>query len=304
MKIILTGSNGLLGQKIADLALQNSDVQLHCLSKGEDRYKASTANYHYHNIDLGNLSRVQNLLTDIKPDAVIHSAAVTNVDFCENNKEQCQIINVESPLSIAQYCADNSCHFTFLSTDFIFDGTKDALYTETDEANPLSVYGQSKLDAELELQKIKGLNCSILRTCLVFGQAKALTRSNIALWAIGALKKGDPLKIVNDQFRTPTLAEDLADAVLKFTLEKISGTFNVSGPDYVSIIDLIETIATVFDLSMDNVESLSSQELNQPANRPPKTGFNLSKTQSKIDYKPRSLSDAMTVLRNQLDEVN
>jgi dTDP-4-dehydrorhamnose reductase len=301
MKIILTGSNGLLGQKVADLALRNFDIELHCFSKGEDRYASAASNYQYYNVDLGNLSEVEKLLATIKPDAVIHSAAVTNVDFCENNRDICQSINIDSPLSIAKFCAANNCHLTFLSTDFIFDGTKNDLYTEEDAANPLSVYGQSKLDAENGLKKIEGLNCSILRTCLVFGQAKALTRSNIALWAVGALKKGDPLKIVNDQFRTPTLAEDLADAVLAFTLGKIDGTFNVSGPDYVSIINLIEKVAKVFDLSMKNVESLSSVELNQPANRPPKTGFDLSKTKSAINYQPRSLEEALRVLRNQLE---
>ncbi len=301
MKIILTGSNGLLGQKVADLALKHSDVELYCFSKGDDRYVSNAENYNYYDIDLGNLNEVERLLTEINPDAVIHSAAVTNVDFCENNQAICQSINVDSPLAIANYCAANNCHLTFLSTDFIFDGTKNDLYTEEDAANPLSVYGQSKLDAETGLKTIKGLSCSILRTCLVFGQAKTLTRSNIALWAVGALKKGEPLKIVNDQFRTPTLAEDLADAVFAFTLNKISGTYNVSGPDYVSIIDLISMVAKVFDLSMDNVASLSSLELNQPANRPPKTGFDLSKTKSAINYNPRSLEEALKVLRNQLE---
>jgi dTDP-4-dehydrorhamnose reductase len=301
MKIILTGSNGLLGQKVADLALQNEKIELHCFSKGDDRYKATTPNYHYYDIDLGNLGAVEELLKQIKPDAVIHSAAVTNVDFCENNQEICESINVSSPLAIAQYCAKNACHFTFLSTDFIFDGTKNDLYHEDDLPNPLSVYGKSKLDAEEGLAKIEGLSCSILRTCLVFGQAKALTRSNIALWAVGALKKGDALKIVNDQFRTPTLAEDLAAATLEFTLNKVQGIYNVSGPDYVSIIDLISTVAKVFGFSMDNVESLSSAELNQPANRPPKTGFDLSKTKSVINYSPRSLEEALRLLRNQLE---
>ena len=301
MKIILTGSNGLLGQKVADLALQNSNIQLYCLSKGEDRYLSSASNYHYFNVDLADLAKVDALLNQIQPDAVIHSAAVTNVDFCENNQALCQNINVDSPLAIAQFCAANNCHFTFLSTDFYFDGTKNDLYTETDPAKPLSVYGQSKLDAEAGLLQMEGLSHSILRTCLVFGLAKALTRSNIALWAIGALKKGDDLKIVNDQFRTPTLAEDLAAAVLEFTLNKVNGVYNVSGPDYVSIIDLVTLVAKVFNLSMDKVQSLSSADLNQPANRPPKTGFDLSKTQQAINYSPRSLEDALKVLRNQLE---
>ena len=301
MKIVLTGSNGLLGQKILDLALKNDAIDIICFSKGNDRYNSPSNRYTYHDVDLANTAELERLLISVNPHAVIHSAAVTNVDYCENHAETCEQVNVESTKCIADYCESHNAHFTFLSTDFIFDGTKDALYTEEDEAKPLSVYGRSKLAAENYILSKPELKATIARTCLVFGTAKELTRTNIALWAVGALKKGDALKIVNDQYRTPTFAEDLANAIWDFTLQEVPGVFNVSGPDYVSIINLIETVAEVFELSMDNVQSLSSEELNQPANRPPKTGFDLTKTKSAISYNPRSLKSALQQLRMQLE---
>lgn len=304
MKIILTGSNGLLGQKILDLALKNDAIDIICFSKGKDRYASSSKRYTYYDVDLANTIELERLLKLVNPHAVIHSAAITNVDYCENHVETCEQVNVEATKCIANYCALHKAHFTFLSTDFIFDGTKNELYTESDEAKPLSVYGRSKLVSEKYILAQPDLKATIARTCLVFGTAKELTRTNIALWAVGALKKGDALKIVNDQYRTPTLAEDLAWAVWELTLQEIPGVFNVSGPDYVSIIELIETVASVFDLSLENVESLSSKELNQPANRPPKTGFDLSKTKEAINYNPHSLQSALGVLRLQLEANN
>lgn len=304
MKIILTGSNGLLGQKLCDAITSDSNNVLYGFSRGEDRYASTKENYHYFDINIADKQTLLAKLNAIKPNLIIHSAAITNVDYCENHVEETEQVNVEATKTLADYCAKDNCHLTFLSTDFIFDGKKGTRYTEKDEAKPLSVYGKSKLLAENYVQSVPGLHYAIARTCLVFGTAKGLSRSNIALWAIGALKKNEPLKIVNDQYRTPTFAEDLADGVLALSMNECQGIYNVSGDEFISIQSLIEMLAKVFGFTLENVQFLSSAELNQPANRPPKTGFDISKIKSAVNYKPHSLQSALEQLRLQLQNNN
>jgi dTDP-4-dehydrorhamnose reductase len=187
-------------------------------------------------------------------------------------------------------------HLVHISTDFIFDG-KEGPYDENGTPNPLSYYGETKLEAERIVQQLE--HWSILRTVLVIGMAEDLSRSNIVLWAKGALEKGQPINVVDDQFRTPTLAEDLAQGALLAATQKAKGVYNISGPDFMSIYELVGHVAEHFGLSMDPVTRVDSTTLNQPAKRPPRTGFDISKAKSELGYEPHSFSEALEVIAQQ-----
>jgi dTDP-4-dehydrorhamnose reductase len=180
-----------------------------------------------------------------------------------------------------------------LSTDFIFDGTKE-MYAETDEANPLSYYGWSKLEAEKRVQEL-AKDYAILRTVLVYGKVADMSRSNIMLWAYNTLKEGKLAKVVDDQFRTPTLAEDLAlGCVLAAEAQEV-GIYNIAGPEFLSIYDLVSKIAQMYHFSMENIEKVSSATLNQPAKRPPITGLDIAKARRDWGYSPRSLEEGIRI---------
>jgi len=294
--VLVTGSNGLLGQKLTDLYATKQDVKLIATGRGENRHPLKSG-YTYEVMDITNREQVFEVIGKHKPDCIIHGAAMTNVDACELDPEACQLQNVKSTQNLVDAIADIDCHFVFVSTDFIFDGTSGP-YKEDDEPNPLSIYGQSKLDGERYVQS----NCkrwAIARTVLVYGLVADMSRSNIVLWARESLANKKAINVVDDQFRSPTLAEDLAAGCILIENQEAEGIFNISGKDQMSIYELVQRVANYFGLSMDTVSKIDSVSLNQPAKRPPITGFDLSKSNAELGYNPYSFDEGIRIIYEQ-----
>ena len=299
MKILITGSNGLLGQKIvyACLGKYKNQVELIATARGNNRLIEQTG-YKYHPMDISNQANVLEVIEQFMPDVVIHAAAMTNVDACETDKEGCLQNNVHAVQYIVEACNKTNAHLVHISTDFIFDGLNGP-YSEDAEPNPVSYYGWSKAEAE-KIVKETSNSWAILRTILVYGVADHMSRSNVVLWAKGALEKGSPINVVDDQFRMPTLAEDLAEGCLLAATQKANGIFNISGPDYMNIFELVNRVADYFGLDKSIVNRTDSSGLNQPAKRPPRTGFDLSKSRSVLGYNPRSFEEGLAILEQQI----
>lgn len=295
--ILVTGSNGLLGQKITDLFLKTKDFRLIATSKGRNRHPV-TSGYIYEELDICNPEGVNSILEKYNPDSVIHTAAMTNVDACENEKELCRKLNVDAVQYIVDTCSRLNIHLVHLSTDFIFDG-EEGPYSEEDEPNPVSYYGQSKLDAEIIIKNAP-VRAAILRTIIVYGIINDMSRTNIVLWAKGALEKGAPINVVNDQWRMPTLAEDLAECCILAANKQAEGVFNASGKDMMSIIEIVEAVADFWNLDKTLINPITSDSLNQAAKRPKKTGFILDKTIQQLGYQPHSFKEGLAILNSQL----
>ncbi len=298
-KILLTGSNGLLGQKIIDQLRYHTEYELIASSKGENRYPKE-GGYIYENLDVCNPLELERIAAKYEPYAIIHTAAMTNVDQCETEREQCDRLNVDAVQYLIDVCKKRAIYLVHLSTDFVFDGKK-GMYEETDAPNPLSYYGSSKLKAE-ELLLNSSIDYSILRTIIVYGLAAKMSRSNIVLWAKSALEKGDKIKVVNDQFRMPTLAEDLADACVKAVDKRAKGIYHVSGKDYMSVIEMVRRIAKHYGLNEGLIEETNSGTLNQAAVRPPNTGFKIDKAIKELGYAPHSFEEGLDIVRKQLEK--
>ena len=296
-KVLITGSNGLLGQKLLDLYLTIEDIELIATARGENRYP-SKEGYTYTSLDITNEKEVQQVIAQHAPDCIINTAAMTNVDSCETDKEGCDKLNVDAVAYLIAAANTAGAHLIHLSTDFIFDGKKGP-YKEDDEANPLSYYGHSKLLAENMVREYC-TKWSIARTVLVYGVVNDMSRSNIVLWAKGALEKGQPINVVDDQFRTPTLAEDLAKGCQLIEHKQAEGIYNISGKDQMSILELVQRVANYFDLDASVLRVVSSESLNQPAKRPPLTGFDLTKSRKVLGYEPHSFEQGIGVLMEQL----
>jgi dTDP-4-dehydrorhamnose reductase len=298
MKILITGSNGLLGQKLLHKLSVDNSVELIATSRGENRVSVKS-NYKYIALDITGKQEVEQVILAEKPDVVINTAAMTNVDLCEAEKENCDALNVSAVQYLADACQKIDAHLIHISTDFIFDGEAGP-YKEEDEPNPLSYYGLSKLKSEHLLQA-HAVKWTIFRTIIVFGVGENLSKGNIVLWAKGALEKGEPLNIIDDQYRAPTLAEDLADACILAATKKAYGIFNASGKDIMSIYEIVSRIAKHYGNTTDNLNKISTATLNQTAGRPPKTGFVLDKSRKVLGYNPHSFEECLTIIDKQLN---
>ena len=301
MRILITGSNGLLGQKLVKLLAKKEGVELLASSKGKNRI-TNKEGYQYESLDITNQSEVIAIVDRFHPDAIINTAAMTNVDACETDKELCWDLNVNAVKYLIGASEQNNSHLIHLSTDFVFDG-ENGPYREEDQPNPLSYYGKSKYEAE-KLLEASNTKWSIARTIIVYGIGENMSRSNIVLWAKEALEKGNPLTIVDDQFRSPTLAEDLAMGCWLIAKKEAKGIYHLSGKDVMSIIDLVYRVSDFYDLDKSIVTPIKSVSLNQAAKRPPKTGFILDKAINDLNYSPCSFEEGLTILTQQLESAN
>ncbi|MCB0807917.1 MAG: SDR family oxidoreductase [Flavobacteriales bacterium] len=297
-RILITGSNGLLGQKLIAALRDDGGTDLIATSRGEDR-STDPLGDRYRSLDITDKAAVQAVFDEVRPEVVIHTAAMTNVDACELDAEACRIQNVEATRHLLEAAGKLESHFIFLSTDFIFDGEAGP-YREEDVPAPLSVYGRSKLEGERLVQDSGLPRWAIARTIIVYGTAPGLSRSNVVLWAKQALEKGDPIRVVDDQWRMPTLAEDLADGCVRIARQGATGTFHLSGPDGMSWPALVERVGAFFGLDTTMVTPVKSDTLGQPARRPPRTGFVLDKARRELGYAPHTFEEGLAILRDQL----
>ncbi|MFY8108279.1 MAG: SDR family oxidoreductase [Bacteroidia bacterium] len=297
MKVLITGSNGLLGQKLVDLYKTNSSVELIATARGADRYPDKTG-YTYASLDITQKNEVDSVLDLYQPDVVINTAAMTNVDACESEREACDALNIHAVDFLVNACNRIKAHFVHVSTDFIFDGTHGPL-TEDEKPSPISYYGLSKVKAE-EIVQAKSNSWAIARTVLVYGIVSDMSRSNIVLWAKGALESGKSINVVADQFRTPTLAEDLAQGCSLIAAQKASGIYNISGKNFMSVYDLVVQVADFWNLDKSLLHLSSSEGIKQPAKRPPITGFRLDKAMNVLGYNPKSFQEGLKLLDEQL----
>ncbi|RZK42852.1 MAG: SDR family oxidoreductase [Pedobacter sp.] len=297
--VLVTGSNGLLGQKITEKVLKDGGFNLIASSRGKNRFPVHEG-YTYVEMDISVVEEIRSVIAKFKPDAIIHTAALTNVDQAEEEKELAFSLNVEAVKTLVEVCESLNIQLVHLSTDFIFDG-QHGPYAEDAIPNPVSYYGETKLLGEQEVVKSKG-NWAILRTILVYGIVADMSRSNIVLWAKNALEKGEPLNVVEDQWRMPTLAEDLAEGCLLAVRHDAQGIFHLSGKDMMSVADLVERVADFWSLDKSLINKVTSSTLNQKARRPVKTGFILDKSMTELQYHPHSFEEGLALVRSQLEK--
>jgi dTDP-4-dehydrorhamnose reductase len=297
MKILITGSNGLLGQKLVHLLAGKSDIHLIATARGENRL-AFKDGYEYQEMDITNTEQVAEVIAETRPDAIIHTAALTQVDDCELQKEDCWQKNVKAVEYLADACEKYQVFLCHLSTDFVFDGEAGP-YSEEDKPSPVSFYGWSKYAAEEVLKRSK-CSWAIVRTVLVYGIVEDMSRSNIILWVKNSLEAQKPIKVVTDQLRTPTLAEDLAIGCWLIVNQKAEGIFHISGKDFLSPYEMAIKTADFFNLDKSLISQVDSSNFTQPAKRPPRTGFILDKAISVLGYNPVSFEEGIAVLAEQV----
>ena len=299
MRILVTGSNGLLGQKLSRLLQEDEDVYLIATARGRSAVKVTRGEYH--SMDISDRDSVESVLRFTKPEVIINTAAMTQVDDCETQRDACWKANVTAVENLVRCCNALHIHLVHVSTDFIFDGSRGPL-DENEIPRPVNYYGESKLAAEKIIQSASA-SWAILRTVLVFGITQDMSRSNIVLWVKNSLEQNKTINVVNDQWRTPTLAEDLAMGCYLAARKRAKGIFNISGKDFMSPYDIAIRTAEFFKLDKSLIKATDSTKFVQPAKRPARTGFIIEKARKELGYEPRSFEEGLALLAAQMGTV-
>ncbi|GAA4827260.1 SDR family oxidoreductase [Algivirga pacifica] len=289
--ILITGSNGLLGQTLLELLADSSHEIIGC-GKGPDRFQAK--GYTYYSLDISKTEDVNRLFQKVRPTHVLHTAALTQVDICEEHPKLADQVNILGTQNICQAAKNIKAHLLYVSTDFIFSGDKGML-TEDEKPMPPNYYGETKLKGEVTVQQ-SNIPWTILRTVLVYGVVKDMSRSNIILWVKNNLEQGNPIKVVNDQWRTPTYVKDLAKGCLLALEKEATGIYHLSGKDYMTPYQMALATADYFKLDKTLITPTNAQEFKEIGKRPLKTGFNIQKAMRELSYAPLSFQEGLQAM--------
>jgi len=296
--ILITGANGLLGQKLVERLIDRGNFEILATGRGKSRLPKEWRGYTYAQMDITSQEQINRVFDKSKPSVVIHCASMTNVDQCETDRDACFTQNVEAVSFVTRACEKYRSHLIHLSTDFIFDG-EDGPYDELDTANPINFYGLTKLESE-NIVRQSAIDWTIVRTGLVYGISYDMSRSNIVLWVKSALENGKELTLVTDQYRTPTLAEDLAEGCILIAEQKATGVYNISGQDFLTPYDMAIETARYFGLDASKINQSDSTRFSQTAKRPLKTGFVIDKAVKNLGYTPHSFKEGIELLSKQI----
>lgn len=294
MKVLVTGANGLLGQH---LVKQLIEARYPVIATGRGPSRLPFTGYTWYDMDITDGLQVHGVMSREQPNVVVHAAALTQVDECEQDPRRCENINIQGASQVLTDAEMFSSHFIYISTDFVFDGEK-GNYTEEDDTNPVSWYGFTKMQAEAMVQT-STIPWAIVRTCLVYGKVFDGTRSNIINWVRDSLQQGKTIKVVADQWRTPTYVEDLVKGILLIIKKKAEGVFHISGKDFLSPYMMAVQTAGYFKLDAGKIEKVDGGTFTQPGRRPLKTGFVIEKARRELGYEPISFEEGLEKMKNE-----
>ena len=283
-KILITGVNGFLGQHLAkNLASKNFEII--GTSRGPSRLPAG--DIIYEEVELTDRAMVEHLLQRHQPDVIVHTAALSKPDECNNNREHCLQVNVEATRNLLQAA---SSLFIYISTDFIFG--EDGPHAEEAMPDPLNFYGESKWMAEKEVQK-SGLDYAIVRPVFIYGKVWPGLRPSFLHWVKNSLEQGKPIKVVSDQLRTPTFVDDICNGIAAIIGKNATGEFHLAGKDILSPYAMAIATAEVLGLDASLIENVTSETFPEPVKRAKRSGLIIEKAKNELDYNPVSFKEGV-----------
>jgi dTDP-4-dehydrorhamnose reductase len=247
-------------------------------------------------VDISSENSVRGLFESVKPSVVILTAALTNVEFCQENRDIARAINVTGPQNVANLCKTFSAKLVFFSSDYVFDGQAGP-YSETDAPHPISVYGETKLAAERSIQDTLNDHL-IIRTTIVYGYE--VMGKNFCYRLINTLKAGQPIKVPSDQIGSPTYAYNLAEVVVDLIEKNGKGLYNVVGKDMVDRYEFSRRVCAVFGLDEKLLVPVTTRELDQKAPRPLKAGLRIDKVSRDSAVAIMGLDDSLRAFKKEL----
>jgi len=289
MRLFITGGSGLMGSKLAQIALARGHEVFSGYAHNEPEFGRGVK------FDLLDPAGILDLVDRMRPDVIVHSAALTDVDRCERERELAYKMNVEGTRATAMAAEKAGSFLVYISTDYVFDGLA-GMYREDDSTNPVSYYGYSKLLGE---QFCRGC---IARTCVIYGSRPASGKVNFALWLINSLRSGKEVRVVTDQFITPTLNTNLAGMVLEAADRRLCGVYNLAGATRLSRYEFAIELARAFDLDRDLLRRSRMEDMKWPARRPKDSSLDTSKATGRLACKPLAIKEAIKHLVDEMPE--
>ena len=290
MKFLVTGSAGLVGsQVVKDLTKQNHTVYS-CYHDEKPSHGTSIQ------LDITDQDKIIQILQEIKPDRIIHLAAMTDVDQCETQQELAILLNAKSTEILAKQAAKQNIFFVYVSTDYVFDGIK-GMKKEDDSTNPLGFYGKSKLEGELTLNKLASSWC-IARTSTPFGIHHK--KKSFPLWVQESLEAKKEIPVLVDQFTSPTYVPNLSKMLIEVATRQITGILHLSGATRISRYELAELVADKLSLDKKFLIQTNTDEMNWKAQRPRDSSFDVSLATEILNEKPQEIEHSLDLFINEI----
>jgi len=299
MRLLVIGGGGQLGTKIVEQARDRFELYATYLTR---RPLLNQSNIFQ--IDKTNREEVLALLRKVKPQVVIDTAALHNVDFCETHRDEAKLANSEGTRYVAEACRDQNARMIFISTDYVFDGVR-GNYTENDETNPINYYGTTKLEGERAVAQICS-NHIVARPSVIYGYVSSTQREsssgkplNFAMWLAQKLRNNEPVKIVNDQYSSPTLADDLGEALLRLAESEKTGVYHMAGKTRLNRYEFAVKIAQKLDFDEKLITPIETSQLKQLARRPMDSSLRVEKIERDLESGMLTIDEALDRFREQ-----
>ena len=282
-KILIVGATGFLGQTLAQFA----PSEWECVW-------GSRRGHGHIPIDLTDGRSVASTLASVRPKWVINTAAMTSVDGCERDPDQARTVHVTGTEYLVRACEEADCGLITLSTNYVF-AAESGLYHEGDLPNPPNVYGQTKLEGEA---RVLAADCRgiVIRTAVLYGHRPG-SRPNFVTWAIGALQKGETLRVVTDEWSNPTYVNDLSSFIWGLCHSDFEGVVHYAGRDFLTRYEMVMHICNRFGFDIDRVIPTTSASFGQPAKRPLRAGLCTELAQSLSESRPTRFDDALSEIQ-------
>jgi dTDP-4-dehydrorhamnose reductase len=290
VKLLITGASGLLGTKLCEIALRKNHEVYSAYSQHRPLYGTPVK------LDILDLKAEQQILDKIKPQGVVHAAALTDVDKCEMEKELAWKINVEATTNLAQLCKEHGAFLVYVSTDYVFDGEK-GTYKEMDDPAPINHYGLTKLKGEEAVQTLN--KYCIARGSVIYGSTPATGKTNFALWLLDKLRKKEEVKIITDQWNSPTLNVSMAEMILQILEKRVNGIFHLAGATRLSRYEFAEHLAETFNLDPKYIKPVQTEHIKWIAKRPKDSSLDVNKAKRTLAIKPLEIREALEIMKKE-----
>jgi len=288
--ILVIGANGFTGRRILNDLSNRSTYHVVGCSLQEDILPGK--NYRFIQADIRNESQVKELFETVRPEVVINTSALSVPDYCETHHEEAWATNAEAVERLARYCEAHQSRFIHLSTDFVFDGKSHQLYTEEDKPNPVNYYGVSKLAGEDKVIQHCS-NYAVVRVVVVYGKALPGQHGNILQLVANKIRNGETIRVVSDQWRTPTFVGDVSAGVELLIEKPLNGIFHICGSECYSISEIAYRVAEYLQLDQSLIQPVTTAEMNEATPRPQFSGLSNAKARQELGFKPITLEEGI-----------
>ncbi|WP_291530536.1 SDR family oxidoreductase [Bacteroides sp. UBA939] len=293
-KILVIGANGFTGRRILNDLSRNENYLVTGCSLHDD-IAFGSGNYSFIRADICQMAEQRMLFRDICPDVVINTSALSAPDYCETHREEAENINIVAVGLLAFHCEASGARFIHLSTDFVFSGNTDRLYTEEDVPAPVNYYGITKLTGEKHIEELCH-NYAIARVVVVYGAALPGQHGNIIQLVANRLRNNEEIRVVSDQWRTPTYVGDVSQGIEKLIEHPNSGIYHICGADCLSISDIAYRVADTLNLDRSLIVPVTTKQMNEATPRPKFSGLSIEKARRELGYQPHTLEEGIRLM--------